>query len=329
MEARYILAGRIRKSGNRIRINAELIDAKSETQCWSETFDRELDDIFAVQDEITMSIVTAMKVHLTDGERAREFARDTENLKAWECCIRAGELADSYITSNILEARRLIAIALAEDPNYSTAWATLGWINWQEAYIVPRDAMVKLLDSARDAAEKSLEIDPENIRALTLQAFTHQLQGDNPELALNKMDQALSIAPGNAEVLALAAYTYFHAHKLTEAMDLYRSSIRLSPVCTSWMYLIGAQIYQRWGELGKAIGLYHQSVDAEPDSPLTYYFLIDAYMESGNMDNANDVARKIRSLDNSINISGAILVHSHDEVERDRLQTNLAKMGFS
>jgi len=80
--ARYILEGRIRKGGTKIRVTTELIDSKSESICWSETYDRELDDIFAVQDEITMSIVTAMKVHLADGERARDLARDTENLKA-------------------------------------------------------------------------------------------------------------------------------------------------------------------------------------------------------------------------------------------------------
>lgn len=327
--AAYILEGRVRKGGNKIRISTELIDSSSGSICWSETYDRELDDIFAVQDEITMSIVAATKVHLADGQRAREMAQATGSLKAWECCIRAGELGDSYIRENILEARRLIALSLEADPGYSTAWATLGWINWQEAYIAAKGDMRKFLDAAHDAAARALEIDPRETRTLTLQAFTHQLLGDDPRLVIDKMDQALALAPGNAEVLALAAYSYFYVHRLDVAMDLYKSSARLSPILPNWMLLVGANIYQRRGELGTAIPLYQQSIGAEPESPLTYYFLIDAYLESGNEAKAKEVADTIRSLGSDMNVSGAILAFSYDQQERDRLRSNLSQMGFS
>ncbi len=305
-----------------------MIDSHTESITWAETFDRDLDDVFAVQDEITMSIGTAMQAQLTEGEAAREHASGTSSLKAWEYCLRASELADRFIKDEFIESRRLITVALEADPGYSLAWATLSWINWQEAFLASKDAMDSHLRSAQNALEKSLEIDPENSRALIVQAFIGMLRGDEVKLLIDCVERAVEVAPGNAEVLARSARTYLYAGKLNQALDLFNASIRLSPICPAWVLLTGGINYERNGDLDKAIDFYRQSIDLEPESPLARYRLIHSYIESGHLDQANQLAGEIQALDNSINIASIILLHSPQQKERQKLRKNLASVGI-
>ncbi len=85
---RYVLEGSVRKSGNRVRVTAQLIDATTGHHCWADRYDRELDDIFAVQDEITQNVTVALQVTLTEDEQARVYAGGTNNVEAWECAVR-------------------------------------------------------------------------------------------------------------------------------------------------------------------------------------------------------------------------------------------------
>ena len=124
---RYILEGSVHKSAEKIRVNAELIDVLSEQNIWSERYDRDLDDIFAVQDDITRNITVALKVALTDGERSASRTIGTGNVKAWELVLLATDLQDSYILQNVIDARKMILQAIELDPNYAYARVALGW----------------------------------------------------------------------------------------------------------------------------------------------------------------------------------------------------------
>ncbi|MFA9419868.1 MAG: tetratricopeptide repeat protein [Gammaproteobacteria bacterium] len=326
-QVRYILEGNIRRSGNRVRVNAELIDSRTGENCWSESYDRDLDDIFAVQDEITQNITVAMKVHLSHGERALGHAIGTKNVKAWELCTRAAELEDSYIRDNINQARGLVKRALEIDPNYSFAWTTLGWMHWQAAYLAWTDSIDDCLDEADIAAQKALELDPESADAWLLTGTIEQLRG-KPEEAIAACQKAISIAPGNAEAQALLAYALVHAGEIEKALPFHEASLRLAPICPNWYLLVGGSIYQRKGELPKAIEIFQQAIDVEPESPLARVFLMDACLEAGEIEKAIIIAAEIRALDNAFRISGIIRASTRSGNERVRFQSNLEKMGF-
>ena len=120
---RHVLEGSVRKSGGRVRITAQLIDATTGQHKWAERYDRDLEDIFAVQDEITRNIVAELDIHLLAGEEARFWSSGTENLEAWEYFRRARYLFGSYQTENLPEVKQLVQKALDLDPEYASAWA--------------------------------------------------------------------------------------------------------------------------------------------------------------------------------------------------------------
>jgi TolB-like protein/Tfp pilus assembly protein PilF len=326
-DVRYILEGNIRKSGNKVRVNTELIDSFTGENCWSESFDRNLDDIFAVQDEITMSIATAMKAHLTDGDRARSNLDNTCNINAWKNVIVAEELSDSYIRENLIEGKRLAAAALKLSPDYAAAWAILGWIHWQQAYAGWSDSIAKSLEEAEIAANRALEIDPEYWSAWSLKGFIRVMTGE-PDLAIEATLKSVAIAPGNSDALGMAAFALAYAGEYEKARPYSDSALRLCPIHPNWMLLVAGAIFQDSGLLQKAIDTYRRSVEIEPNSPICRFYLMDALIEAGKEDEANRLAREINALDTGMKVEGLVRTFHHDKNERNRFRENLAKMGF-
>jgi TolB-like protein/DNA-binding SARP family transcriptional activator/Flp pilus assembly protein TadD len=326
-QVRYILEGSIRKSGKRIRVNAELIDSHSGENCWSESYDRNLDDIFAVQDEITLNIAVEMKVLLTDGDRAREQSAGTKSVKAWELCTRAAELQDSYIRENINQAHDLVKKSLEIDPDFSYAWTILGWLHWQEAFLNWVDSIDDALDEAEEATQKALELTPLSADAWILMGAIWQLRGEI-EQAVAACEKAVSIAPGNAEVQMIAAWNRIFAGETEKALPLYQNAIRLAPIYPPWFSGIEGYLHEKEGRIQEAIAAYRHGIEIEPESPLQRVYLIDALLKTNQIDEARKVADEIRALDSDFKVSGIIRGNSPDPVECARFKSNMEKMGF-
>ncbi|MDX1489245.1 MAG: FlgO family outer membrane protein, partial [Acidiferrobacterales bacterium] len=179
---RYVLEGSVRKSGNRVRINAQLINAKSSHHIWAERFDRDLDDIFAVQDEITREVVIALDVRLRHGEQARFWSSGTENLEAWESVRLAMDWLGHATPESPNNARELCKKALDLDPNYAMAWVTLGWVYHHGVdvglgYTSVRDREGGL-ESALNCGKRALELDPSCADAFSLLSMCHLSSGE-------------------------------------------------------------------------------------------------------------------------------------------------------
>lgn len=157
---RYALEGSVRKAGNRVRVNAQLIDGTTGGHLWAERFDRDLHDIFAVQDEVTQHIVGALKVKLTREEGARIMHRGTENLEAYEIYLRARAISWRVTKKNLPEARRLLERALDLDPNFAAAIAGLAMSHSLAALNQWSDSPEKSQETARALAERAVAADP-------------------------------------------------------------------------------------------------------------------------------------------------------------------------
>ena len=161
---RYVLEGSVRKAGNRVRVTAQLIDATTGLHLWAERYERDLEDIFAVQDEITREIVVAMDVQLREGEQHRVWSSGTKNLEAWECVRLATDAALGGAAEAQPRARELLDRALELDPDYATAWAMRGWLYFTEADvgggIGNSDQFDKAQASAFRCGHRALELDP-------------------------------------------------------------------------------------------------------------------------------------------------------------------------
>lgn len=325
---RYILEGSVRRSDNRIRVSAELIDSHTEQNCWSERYDRNLDDLFMVQDEMTRSITLAMKIHLDDGEKAMLRSAGTDNIKAWELTLTAVDLQDTYIQQNIIDSRALLQQAIALDPDYCFAWIFLGWTHWQEAYSGWCESFEESMQAAQAAVEKALELEPGNGEAWSLQGTLHLMKHE-PDEAIAANRKALELEPGNAEVQALAGFALNFVGEYEKAGQHFHKALRLSPVCPNWYYLIGARAEIGGGNLEQGIELLRRGVEVETDSPLVRFYLASALIDKGDEAAARRVAAQIRQLDKYVTGKGLVQSYSRDGRERERFRHNLESLDLA
>jgi TolB-like protein/Tfp pilus assembly protein PilF/DNA-binding winged helix-turn-helix (wHTH) protein len=321
---RYVLEGSVRKSGERIRVNAELIDSEDGKILWNERYDRDLHDLFAVQDEITRNIALAMKVQFDDGEMAHHRARGASDIRAWELTLIAVDLQDTYVYRNIMESRKLAQEAIRLDPDYAFAWVVLAWTHFQETFAGWCKSFEASIAAAADANRKALEIDPDYGEAWS-QAGTIATMKQESEAALEACRKAVEIEPGNAEIQALMAMALQFSGAYDEARKHYREVTRLCPVQPNWYYLFPGHIEMQTGNPRKAIEIYRQGVEVEAESPLCRFFLVDALFMQGDEAAARVYADEIRALDESVKGRGLVRSYSNDEKLRQRLRASLEK----
>ncbi len=158
LEVDHVVEGSVRKSGNRVRVTAQLIDLSNDSHIWSETYDRELVDIFAVQDEIARGIAEALEVQLGLGEGERLVTQSTGNIQAYELYLRAGQLWQLRRREAVINAQKLLLRAIDLDPEFAQAWARLAAVHivtssWSEA------ELKETTDRAEMAARRALQLD--------------------------------------------------------------------------------------------------------------------------------------------------------------------------
>jgi len=164
--ARYVLEGSVRRAGNRVRVTAQLIDATDGSHVWAERYDRSVDDIFAIQDEITLVIATEMQVKLTEGEQARLRYTTTSNVEAWTEYARGrARMREKVAKESLGPAKAHFEKALALDPNSGSLNALIGFTHFLDARFGWWDSREEALRKARARIDRALELDPDNVDA--------------------------------------------------------------------------------------------------------------------------------------------------------------------
>jgi TolB-like protein len=198
----HILEGSVRKSGNRLRITAQLIAVGTGFHLWSETFERELTDVFAVQDEISSAIAAALKARLVDADGPSARSR-AANVEAFDLYLRGRHLTYQRETANLRNAIGLFERAVAIDPQFAEAYGSMAFA-WSLLPSYSRDVPpLEGLEATRRFGEMALSIDPENVEALTGLGHAETLYAWDFEKARSYFDRAMALAPGNAEVVNL------------------------------------------------------------------------------------------------------------------------------
>jgi adenylate cyclase len=264
---RYVLEGGVRKAGQRVRITAQLIDASTGKHRWAERYDRDLEDIFAVQDEITRRIVSELDVHLRVGEEARLTSGGTDNLEAWECVRIGTDLLDGYRTVDVLEALRLARKAIDIDPDYAQAWGLLAACQWhaQGQPGVSEEDRDRLLKSAEKYYQKALKIDPSSARAIAGLAL-YDLHLRKYDDAVTNVNKSVEFAPNNATALAVSAAILVKCGQPQIALERIQKAIRLSPVYPWWYLMMLGQSSRLLGMTDVAIDAYSEIVRLDSDS---------------------------------------------------------------
>jgi adenylate cyclase len=264
---RYVLEGSIRKSGNNVRVTAQLIDATNGLHLWADRYDRAMGDIFELQDEIALKVATELQVQLTEGEMARYQGSGTKDLEAWAEQMRAIAKTRVVTKESFREARRFAESAARLDPNYSAPLCTLAHINTVEGRHGFSDSRKISIADARRCASKALELDPDNPEAYAELGFSDTLEGHHNE-AIASFNTALAINPNHADVAARLVVTLAFNEQFEEAITVAQNAMRLNPRYPGWYagvygfalrlagrYEEAILAFQEYGRLSEGFGL--------------------------------------------------------------------------
>ncbi len=327
---RYVLEGSVRKAGNRVRITAQLVDATTGQHRWAERYDRDLADIFAVQDEITRNIVTALDVHLRKGEQARFWSSGTENLEAWECVRLGSDLLDAYRAEDVPEAKRLSQRAIDLDPEYAIAWVLLAACHFHAADDSrhPEEERERALKSVRNYAQQALKLDPSCAEAYSMLGL-YYLSVREFEAAAQNANKSVELAPNHAFNIANSAVILNKCGQPKRAMERIRKAMRLSPVYPTWFLVILGQASRLVGMTDTAIDAYSELISREPDSLVGHVCLTSIFGELNREKESNASAAEVLKVNPDFSIKKYMEGLSYrDPAEAARFEEGLRKAGL-
>ena len=295
MYKRQVLEGSVRKFGNQIRITAQLIDGSTGGHMWAEKFDRELADVFAVQDEITFAIVKAMKVNLTEGEIARLEEGETHDLRAWEAFHQAVLEFLKYTKESNLQARALFDRALKYDPNYVDAKIYMAFthcMDGRSGYVADRSEAMR---KAHVIYEGIGPAGKETANAKNFEAFYNVLMG-NFEQALAGADATVERGPCRMFGFAPAAQVYMYCGKPHAALRLLKISMRLSPFLPSDVLYFIAYVSAWIGDYARAIKAAEEYGRRIPGDVYAYVVKAIVYGMAGEAESSASTVKELLSL---------------------------------
>jgi adenylate cyclase len=325
---RYILEGSVRKAGDKVRVTAQLVDAKTGHHLWAERYDRDLKDIFALQDDISMKIITALQVKLTEGEQAHLSAKRTDNIDAYLKCLEAREHLFRFNKDANILARQRAEEAIALDPGYSSAYAMLGkthildvWFKWSKS---PKESMVR----AFELAKKALALHESNDLAHRIFSNIYLLKRQHDK-AIAECERAVVLAPNAADAIYQLGIILRFSGRAKEAIPMHERAIRLNPMPPASYFYQLALSYTFIGEFEKAIAICKKALPKNPDDLVGRVTLATAYCSLGREEEALAEAAEVLRIHPKFTVEYASKTWPYkNQADRDLVLNALRKAGL-
>jgi len=289
----YVLEGSVRKSEDRVRITAQLIDALKGHHLWAERYDRTVKDIFTVQDEITKKIVTALQVKLTEGEQARVYTKGTDNLEAYLKIMEANWLLLQSTKEGVIKARQLLEEAISLDSNYALAYTILGFCHIVEMWLGLSKSPKESVTSAMELHQKAIALDSSLAVARVRLGYIYAAMIRQHDKGIVEGEKALALAPNSADIVNLYAVILTYAGRWHEAIPLYREALRLNPKPPNNYYRHFAVVLRETGQYDEAISLLKKAIKQEPNDSLAYLVLTTVFSYAGRQEEARAAAAEV------------------------------------
>jgi adenylate cyclase len=327
---RYVLEGSVQKSQDRVRITVQLIDAIKGIHLWSERYDRDLKDLFALQDEISMKIMTALQVKLTEGEHASAVAGTASNLNALEYFWHAEEHFSRFSKEQNNEARQWAERAIELDSNFAGAWALLGWTHLTD--VTWGNSPTQSMKRAEECAHQALSINDSTGKAQSLMGTIRVVQGKYDE-GVEYGEKALALNPNDPDLMYALSMALGSTGRFDEAIVLIKKAMRICPYYPAF-YLQGlATFYVNAGRYREAVEagelLLDRSRKGEISPFRAHICLAEAYVGLGQIDKAKAEAEEVLKINPKYFLeSDKTLGFYKDPMIRERHLVALRKAGL-
>ncbi len=325
---RYVLEGSVRKAEDRVRITAQLIDAIKGHHLWAERYDRELEDIFAIQDEITKEIIASLQPKLMETQQAAFLAKGTDNLQAYLKWLQANEYFLKVNKDDNVLARQKAEEAIALDPDYVAAITTLAWAHavgarfgWSKS---PKQSLVRAVDLARKAI--ALDDTYSDIHRLWGYIYLQKRQYDE---AIAAQEKAVALSPNWSKALAHLGMGLVYACRPEEGIRELQKAIRLNPVPPTYYFFKLGRAYRMTGQYDEAISAFNKALHGSPNSLGAWIGLASTYSLLGQEEEAREAAAKVLKINPKFSSERFIMsLPFKNQSENERIINALRKAGL-
>jgi adenylate cyclase len=324
---RYVLEGSIQKSGDRVRITAQLIDALSGHHLWAERYNRDLKDIFALQDEITMKVITALQVKLTAGEMAGVIAKGTKNIDAFIKYLQAFEFANRLTKEGNAQARKILEEAIALDPEYPRLYMGLALAHYYDVWLGTTEPPEQSLARSFELAQKAISLDDSNAAAYSVLGLVYMMKKQYDK-AIGECERAVSLDPNSAENIFRLGQVLNYAARPEEAIPYLQKAIRLNPLPTANYFVHLAISYRDSGQYEKAIEAAKKALQREPNNQWSYIHMAVSYIRLGQEKEARAAAVEILRINPKFSLERYAKILPFPQPVTDRIIEDLRKAGL-
>ena len=300
---RYVLEGSVRRAGNQVRINAQLIDATTGGHLWAERYDGSLQDIFALQDQVTQQIVAALKINLTSEEEAQQAHHNTDNAEAHDAFLQGWAYYRLEKPADLARGIPYFEEAIRLDPNYGQAHAALASIFW-DAYV--NDWAFDLDMPSFRAEERANEHLEQAFKAPSPLAHAQQarvyLSMGFPGVAVEEAEKAVALDGNDATALAALANALLLTGRTQEGADTIRKAMRLDPHHPpNYLTILGAALFGL-EQYGEAARIFERALKRNPENQKALIYLASCYGYLGRMREAEDTIETANGLRRSLGL---------------------------
>lgn len=325
---RYILEGSVRRAANRIRINAQMIDGTTGGHLWAERYDRGIEDIFAVQDEVTRTIVSALKVKLTPSEETRRESRGKVDPEAYDLLVRSRETMLQLSAQASREARGMLERVIAIDPNLAAAYARLSIITFAEYVNQWNEATRENLTQAMELAHKAIELDdtePQAHISLAI-ALTWMRRLEEAE---RSAERAVALDPNSGDAYTSLGNIRDFQGRHEDAVALYTRAHRLDPQFDMSLHFLGRALLTL-GRFDEAEIAFKRRLTLAPRSDMTRFYLACLYGRTGRHEEARRYWQETLEVNPNFSVGHLKQILPYRDPDTlDRLVEGLRQAGIS
>ncbi len=328
---RYVLEGSLQRSGDRIRITAQLIDALTGDHLWAERYDRDLKDLFALQDEITMKILTGVRVKLIEGGQVWSPEKYYKGEHGLDCYLK---VVESYAYSsrwNIQDnnmARHMIEEVIAMCPESPIGYVVLGWVCQRDYWLGNTKSPRETLEKGIELAQKALAMDDSIDNAHALLCNLYSIKRDYDK-AIAEGERAVALNPNNTANLVNYALVLIYTGRPEEAILLHQKAIRLNPFAPSYLYGDFGQALRNAGRLEEAVSALKKAIQIAPDNFPAHIHLTATYSMMSREKEARAEAAEVLRINPKFSVDSYAKIPAYkDQSQADKLLNALRKAGL-